>query len=151
MEDMLMNSYIKELRELPKKYPHSSYGRCLMRMAHDMEIWGTTQVELIAGAQALAEGVYQHTPNVRNNWDELLDDYYIYPWAEAPDLLSADPEQSRYFMTRYRDGNGFRGNASYGTELRKINKIYEEKILPKPLDPVSVNPVAAMTRGGIVM
>jgi hypothetical protein len=95
--------------------------------------------------------VYRYTPNVRNNWDELLDDYYIYPWAEAPDLLSTDPEQARYFMTRYRDGNGFRGNASYRTELRKINKIYEEKILPKPLDPVSVNPVAARGRGGIVL
>jgi hypothetical protein len=151
MEDMLMNNYLKELRDLPKKYPHSSYGRCLMGMAHDMEVWGTTQIELIAGAQALAEGAYRYIPNVRDNWDELLADYYIYPWAEAVDLLRTDPEKSRYFMTRYRDGRGFRGNAAYQIELRKINEIYDEKILPKPLDLVSVNPVAAMMGGPMVL
>jgi hypothetical protein len=101
----------------------------------DDEVHGGNQNNAILEAINLVNGPYKFTHNIkRDGWHQLRDNFYIYPWTKARDVLHNDWQKSKFFMT-FR---GAVGEDEEIAELLKINSIIKNKVIPLPPEAVVV-------------
>jgi hypothetical protein len=131
----LLRLYLRDMIQYILENPDDdSYEEFIERMCED-EIWGQQQEIAVEQAEILANTDFIHNENVRHEgWEELLDDYYIYPWYNPISLLHIDPNINNYFMAP-RQGDG---EQTIYTELFKLQGIFEGGVIPR--EPVPVNP-----------
>jgi hypothetical protein len=104
------------------------YQDFLHILAND-EVRGGNQNKAISEAIKLLKGPYKFTDNVkRDGWYQLRENYYIYPWTKARDVLHEDWQKAKFFMT-FRAAVGENEEIE---ELMKINSIIKNKVLPLP-------------------
>jgi hypothetical protein len=132
LERELMNRHRKLVLDLlinNKYVPYQSF----LRVLSENELLGGDQDEVVWDAIDLLHGPYRENPYItRTGYNQLRQQYYIYPWARPSDLLHSNWALRRFFITPRTNVGGH----EHREELLKMNKILLGKVLPLPIPAV---------------